>query len=112
MKDFIIMAIIMTIVVGIFLSLIIVNIFAENSKSILKKIVGVIIAIAIGCGISGLFTLEKRGDEIAWNNGYCTECEHPYRFANTEYHKNARTTYIWVCDNCGKIIELHNKYSK
>lgn len=112
MKDFIIMAIIMTIVVGMFLSFIIVNIFAENSKSILKKIVGVIIAIAIGCGISGLFTLEKRGDEIAWNNGYCTECEHPYRFANTEYHKNAGTTYIWVCDNCGKIIELHSKYSK
>ena len=112
MIDFILMAIIMTIVVGAFLSLAIVNIFAENSKSILKKIVGIIIAISIGCGISGLFTLEKRGDKIAWNNGYCTECEHPYRFANTEHHKNAGTTYIWVCDNCGKIIELHSKYSK
>ena len=112
MKEFIIMAIIMTLVVGVFMSLIIVNIFAENSKSIFKKIVTVIIAVAIGCGISGLFTLEKKCDEITWNNGYCTECGTSYRFANTEHHRNAGTTYIWVCDSCGKIIELHNKYSK
>ena len=51
--EFIIMAVLFSMTVGGFMAMCIVNIIAEDGKPIVKWIVGIILAIAIGCGISG-----------------------------------------------------------
>lgn len=104
---FILIAVSMSLTVGGFMSLCIVGIFAEDSKSVVKWIVGIILAVAIGCGISGLLVLQTKGDNEAWNNGYCTECNEPYRFVNAVHHRNSGDEYYYTCDNCGHTIVVH-----
>ena len=104
---FIIVAVALSVVVGGFMALCIVNTIAENGSPIVKWIMGIIIAVAIGCGISGLITLQNKGDDKAWNNGYCTECNEPYKFTSAIHHKNGGDEYYYTCDNCGHTIVIH-----
>lgn len=60
----------------------IVNMIAENSKPIVKWIMGIIIAVAIGCGVSGLVTLQNKGDD------------EPYKFTSTVVMMNTITPVI------------------
>ena len=71
--EFILTSILVSLTVGSYMAIFIVNIIAENNKSIIKWIMGIILAIAIGCGIGGLVTLQNKDDDEAWNNGYCTD---------------------------------------
>lgn len=109
--EFILVAIFMSLTVGGFMALCIVGIFTENSKPIVKWIVGTILAVAIGCSISGLFVLQNKNDTEAWNNGYCTECGNPYKFTSAVHHKNSDDEYYYTCDNCGNTIVVHSLYS-
>ena len=86
--EFISVSAFMSLIVGGFMAMCIVNTIAENSKPVVKWIIGIILAVAIGCGIGGLLTLQSKDDNEAWNNGYCTECNEPYRFANKVHHKS------------------------
>lgn len=106
--EFILVSIFMGLIVGGFMAMCIVNTIAENSKPIVKWIIGIILAVAIGCGIGGLITLQSKGDDEAWNNGYCTECNEPYRFANKVHHRNGDDEYYYTCDNCGHTIVTHS----
>ena len=66
-KMFVVVGLIMSVTVGGFMSLM----FTSGMKDGWKKvIVAIIVALAIGFGISGLFALERKGDEMAWNNGH------------------------------------------
>ena len=106
--NFILVAIVMSLTAGGFMALCIVNTIFEYSNKIVKWIVGIIIAIAIGCGASGLATLQIKGDNDAWNNGYCTECNTPYKFTNSVHHRNSDDEYYYTCDNCGHTIVIHS----
>lgn len=55
--EFILVSIFMSLTAGGFMAMCIVNIIAEDSKPIVKWIIGIILAVAIGCGIGGLITL-------------------------------------------------------
>lgn len=79
-------------------------------KKIARIIYTIIIAIGIGCAISGMMVLEEHTDIEQWNNGYCVNCGHEYKFANAEHRKNSGTIYYWYCDDCGKVIELHRNF--
>lgn len=105
--EFILTSILMSLTVGSYMTIFIVNIIAENSKPIVKWIIGIILAVAIGCGVGGLITLQNKGDDEAWNNGYCTECNEPYKFTSTVHHRNSDDEYYYTCDNCGHTIILH-----
>ena len=64
-KMFVVVGLLMSITVGGFMSLM----FTSGMKDGWKKVVvAIIVALAIGFGISGLFALERKGDEMAWNN--------------------------------------------
>ena len=106
-KEFILLAVCMTLIVGTFMSLFITNLIAENAHPVIKRIVGVIIAITIGCAIGGMLTLENKNNDNAWNNGYCIECNEPYRFVGATYHKNGIDEYYYTCDNCGHTISIN-----
>lgn len=104
---FIATGIFMSLTVGGFIALCIINTIAENSKSILKWAAGIILAIAIGCGISGLLVLQNKGDDEKWNNGYCIECNGLYHFTSSDYHNNGENEYYYTCDKCGHTIIIH-----
>ena len=106
--NFILMAIIMSIIVGGFMAVCIVNVILEYSHIAVKWIAGIIIAVTIGCGISGVATLQLKGDNDAWNNGYCTECNAPYKFTSSVHHRNSDDEYYYTCNNCGHIIVIHS----
>lgn len=106
--EFILASAFMSLTVGGFMSLCIILTIAENGRLVVKWIVGIVLAVAIGCGISGLMTLQNKGDDEAWNNGYCTECNKPYKFVNVVHHKNNDDEYYYTCDDCGHTIIIHN----
>lgn len=105
--EFILVSIFMSLTAGSFMAMCIVNTITENGKPIVKWITGIILAVAIGCGIGGLITLQSKGDNKAWNNGYCTECNKPYKFVNKVYHRNGSDEYYYTCNNCGHTIVIH-----
>ena len=45
-----------------------------------------------------------------YNNGICRECGGHYVFQNAVGHKY-ETNYIYVCDTCGKLIEINQYYN-
>ena len=104
----ILVTILMTILVGGFM----VNIFYENGNRIIKTVIGIILALLIGCTFTWLIKIEQSSDKVNWNNGYCVECGNKWRFANADYIKNVGTIYYWTCDNCGKVIELHSNFKQ
>jgi hypothetical protein len=40
-----------------------------------------------------------------WNNGICTECSGEYEFYQAVGHRSY-STYVYKCNNCGKVLEL------
>lgn len=100
----------MSTLVGGFMAFMLVNIFYENGNRVIKTVVGIILALLIGCTITGLIKSEQSSDKVNWNNGYCVECGNKWRFANADHTKNAGTVYYWTCDNCGKVIKLHSQF--
>lgn len=105
--EFILVSIFMSLTAGGFIAMCIVNTIAENSKPIVKWIIRIVLAVAIGCGIGGLITLQSKGDDKAWNNGYCTECDKPYKFSSVIHHRNSDDKYYYTCNNCGHTIMIH-----
>lgn len=105
--EFILVSIFMSLTAGGFMAMCIVNIIAENRKPIVKWIIGIILAVAIGCGIGRLIILQSKSDDKTWNNGYCAECNGSYRFADKVHHRNGDDEYYYTCDNCGHTIVIH-----
>lgn len=107
-KMFVVVGLIMSISVGGFMSLM----FTSGMKDGWKKaVVAIIVALAIGFGISGLFALERKGDEMAWNNGTC-ECGGEWDLIDVEHLKNSGELYYYECEDCGYVIRLHSNFGK
>ena len=105
---FIVMGLTMSIVVGAFMSLIITSGMRDGWK---KNIVAIIIALAIGFGISGLLTLEEKGNVMVWNNGHCTECNGEWHLVDVvKSRTNGGTRYYWECENCYNVIDTTRNF--
>lgn len=106
---FIICGLVMSIFIGSFISFILTS---NMKKGLKKNIATIFIALAIGFGFSGLLTLEKKSDEMVWNNGHC-ECGTKWKLVNIEHLKNnSGELYYYNCDNCNIIIRLHSNFNK
>lgn len=105
---FVVTGLLMSITVGGFMSLM----FTSGMKDGWKKaVVAIIVSLAIGFGISGLFVLERKGDERAWNNGHC-HCGTEWELINVEHLKNSGELYYYGCDDCGAMIRTHSNFGK
>ena len=110
MEMFIITGIAMTLVVGVFMSICIMGIF-EMREGWLRKLVTVILALAIGFGISGLLCLEEQANVKAWNNGHCEECGGELHLAGTtKSRNNGSTRYYWECEECNNLIDTTRNF--
>lgn len=68
-----------------------------------------LIFLAVIFGLLLLISLVEKGTNNArWNNGYCPDCETKWRYIQAVGHRSD-TKYIWVCDKCGKSIEVNNE---
>lgn len=76
--------ILVTILMTIFIGGFMVNIFYENGNRIIKTVIGIILALLIGCTFTWLIKIEQSSDKVNWNNGYCVECGNKWRFANAD----------------------------
>lgn len=104
---FIVLAIIFTVIVGLFLGCML-----TSSMSGWKRgLAAVVIAVCVGCGISAMFCIERNGDVKVWNNGSC-ECGCEWTFSNVEHLRNSDNLYYWYCEDCGRVIELHTQFTK
>lgn len=110
--EFILTSAFISFTVGAFMSLVIVQMILENSKSIIKWTVWIILMLTIGCGLGALITLENKGDDKTWNNGYCIECNGNYKFVSVVHYKNSGDEYYYDCDKCGHIIVLNSLKEK
>ena len=47
-----------------------------------------------------------RHDDKVWNDGHCDICGGTWKYDQAVGHKHS-TSYIYVCDGCGRRIELY-----
>lgn len=105
---FVIGGIILTTTLGAFMALIFTS---EMKGGIAKVIIGIVVAFAIGFGISGLIKLEHERDAKRWNNGTCTTCGTAFDLFDIEHRRNGGDTYYYKCEN-GHLIKTANYFEK
>ena len=79
----------------------------------IEDFIGAVIVIAITVTMIALFVIgaveldkyEDKIDDDLWNNGYCSECDGQWIYEQAVGHRYS-TSYIYVCDKCGKRIEI------
>jgi hypothetical protein len=104
---FIVSAILFSMTIGVFLSMMI---FVDIHGW--KKLVGtIIVSIFIGFVIAGMLVWETDTNETKWNNGYCYNCGTEWTLVNVQHVKNDSTHYYYTCDNCKEIIDLTQNFS-
>lgn len=71
--------------------------------------IAIIIVVAILApfiiGVVAFANHEDKIDDELWNNGYCSECDGQWIYEQAVGHRYD-TSYIYVCDKCGKRIEI------
>jgi hypothetical protein len=104
---FIITGIAMTLIVGLFMSLLLTSGMRDGWK---RNVITVILALVIGFTIGGLLTLEHIGDEEKWNNGYCA-CGGSWELFDIEKSRsNSSTKYYFTCDECQSLIQTNTYF--
>lgn len=67
----------------------------------------IVYAIIIFAVIFSVTKLTKVSDRNNWNDGHC-ECGGDWVYEQAVGHYYS-TTYLYHCDNCGKVIEVHER---
>ena len=66
-------------------------------------IIGAILLFA--AVIFGTYKVSIKHDDKLWNNGHCDVCGGTWEYEQAVGHRST-TSYIYVCEDCGKRIEL------
>ncbi|MCR4687712.1 MAG: hypothetical protein K5659_09085 [Lachnospiraceae bacterium] len=66
-----------------------------------------IIAIVLLCAAMsfGAYRASIKHEEKLWNNGHC-DCGGTWKYEQAVGHRSS-TSYIYICEDCGKRIELY-----
>lgn len=56
--------------------------------------------------IFGVIKSNTKHDEKLWNDGHCDICGDAWEYEQAVGHRSS-TSYIYVCEDCGKRIELY-----
>ncbi len=75
-------------------------------KDDLTYIISIIVAILLFAAFFfGIYTIETKHEDKLWNNGRCDVCGGVWNYEQAVGHRY-ETSYIYVCDGCGKRIEI------
>lgn len=96
-----------SLIAGLPISFFPVTIFCCNTtkKGVTKFLASLGIIAVTSFSIGLLFYCEAKGNYNKWNGGFCPNCQTAWRFSGGSHYRNT-THYYYVCDNCGKVIEL------
>lgn len=73
----------------------------------LPEIITIIVIISLCAAIIfGVSKAEIKHDDKLWNDGYCDVCGGTWEYEQAIGHRSS-TSYIYVCEDCGKRIELY-----
>lgn len=75
----------------------------DLSGEIISIIVFVVLTFTI---VFGTFIGSIKHDEKLWNNGHCDVCGGTWKYEQAVGHRSS-TSYIYICEDCGKRIEIN-----
>lgn len=76
---------------------------------ITSTIVLILLVTALIFGIAfGADACSAKHDEKLWNNGSCDVCGGTWKYEQAVGHGYYSTSYIYICDDCGKRIEIYD----
>ena len=67
----------------------------------------IVIIIFAAALLFGVWGCEIKHSEELWNNGHCDVCGGTWKYEQAVGHRYS-TAYIYVCEDCGKRIEISN----
>ena len=76
-------------------------------RDYLPEIISIFVIVLLGVAI--VFGINKAGikhDNQLWNGGHCDICGGTWEYEQAVGHRSS-TSYIYVCEDCGKRIELY-----
>lgn len=72
----------------------------------LTEIIGIILIVLLFVALFfGIYKASKKYDDKLWNGGHCDVCGGTWEYEQAVGHRSS-TSYIYVCRNCGKRIEI------
>ena len=71
-----------------------------------ETIIIVMIVSLCAAMIFGTYKASIKHDDTLWNDGHCDVCGGTWEYEQAVGHRSS-TSYIYVCDDCGKRIELY-----
>lgn len=71
-----------------------------------ETIIIVMIVSLCAAMIFGTYKASIKHDEKFWNDGHCDVCGGTWEYEQAVGHRTS-TSYIYVCTECGKRIELY-----
>lgn len=72
----------------------------------LPEITSIIVIILLCVALFfGVYWISIKHDEKLWNNGHCDICGGTWTYEQAVGHRIS-TSYIYICDDCGKRIEI------
>lgn len=75
-------------------------------RDYLPEIISIIgIVLLFAAIVFGTYKACIKHDEKLWNNGHCDDCGGTWVYEQAVGHRSD-TSYIYVCEDCGKRIEL------
>ena len=79
----------------------------ESEVSYKPIIAILIVGLAAIIAITIYAIIDINQNAALFNNGICAKCGGEYAFTAAIGHKSP-TTYLYTCEECGKMIELYN----
>ena len=75
-------------------------------RDILPEIIGIILIVLLFVALFfGIYKAGEKHDDKLWNGGHCDVCGGTWEYEQAVGHR-VSTSYIYVCKNCGKRIEI------
>lgn len=71
-----------------------------------ESITIIVVILLCAAMVFGTYKASIKHDEKLWNDGHCDICGGTWEYEQAVGHRSS-TSYIYVCDGCGKRIELY-----
>lgn len=68
-------------------------------------VIAIVTILLFATFIFCIYKVSLKHDDKLWNGGHCDVCGSTWKYEQAVGHRSS-TTFIYVCGNCGKRIEV------
>ena len=95
------------IVITLLLVTLLFGVYAAIINFYLPEFISIIVIVSLFAALFfGVYKASINHDDKLWNDGHCDVCGGTWVYEQAVGHRSS-TSYIYVCDDCGKRIELY-----